>query len=322
MYRTIRLIRGFEERAIELVQAGEIVSGIHPCIGQEAVATGLGAALRPDDILFANHRGHGHLLAKGCDPGELLAEMAGRVTGLDRGRGGSFHPSDFGAGVYGSTGSVGHGAPMAVGAAWAMARRGTDRVAVSVFGDGAVNQGALLEGMNLAALWHAPVIFVCENNQYATTLPVARAVAGTVTGRAAGFGIPAASCDGMDPQVVFDACADAVARARAGAGPAFLEFATYRFEGHHTFESRAGLRYRDAAEVAAWKTRDPLALQAARVGAHDRARIDAEVAGLIEAAVRFATGSSRPDPATALDNLYASGPLPRRGARTVPASVG
>src|SRR5215469_17369374 len=216
LYRVMALIRRFEERAIELVRSGEIASGIHPCIGQEAIAAGLGAALRRDDVMFASHRAHGHLLAKGTKPGALLAEMAGRVNGVARVRGGSFHPSDFGLGVYGCTGTVGHGAPMAAGAAWALARRGTDRVAVSVFGDGAVNQGALLESLNLASLWQAPVVFVCENNGYATTVPVGVASAGSVIGRAEAFGIPAGSFDGMDPGVVFGAAAEAVTRARAG----------------------------------------------------------------------------------------------------------
>jgi len=170
LYRAIRLIRRFEERAIELVQAGSVASGIHPCIGQEAVAAGIGAVLRPDDIMMTSHRGHGHSLAKGSDPGRLLAEVLGRTTGVARGRGGSFHPLDFTVGIYGGTGTLGHGVPMAAGVAWALARDGTDRVAICVFGDGAVNQGALLEGLNMAALWQVPAIFVCENNLYATTV--------------------------------------------------------------------------------------------------------------------------------------------------------
>ena len=241
----MRLIRRFEEHALELVKSGEIVSGIHSCIGQEAVAAGTGAALRRDDIMLANHRAHGQLLAKGSEPGRLLAELAGRTNGVARGRGGSFHPSDFTVGVFGSSGSVGHGAPLAAGAAWALARSGSDRVAVSVFGDGAVNQGALLESFNLAALWRVPVVFICENNLYATTLPVGASVAGSITGRAEAFGIPAESVDGMDPEPVYAAVARAVARARAGEGPTFLEFRTYRFGGHHTFETATRLRYRD-----------------------------------------------------------------------------
>ncbi len=313
LYRTIRLIRRFEERSIELVKSGDIASGIHPCIGQEGVAAGIGAALRPDDIMMANHRGHGHLLAKGSDPGRLLAEMAGRATGVARGRGGSFHPSDFSSGVYGSTGTVGHGAPMAAGAAWAMAKAGTDRVAVSIFGDGAVSQGALLEGLNLASLWKVPAIFVCENNLYATTLPAAAAIAGSVTGRGEAFGIPSSSHDGMDPLVVLDAMTRAVARARAGQGPSLLEFRTYRYEGHHTFEMTAGLHYREPEEVAAWRERDPLPLQASRVAPGARERIDAEVEAVLDAAVEFALSSPRLGPADGLDHLYSDGLRPRAG---------
>lgn len=311
-YRTIRLIRRFEERAIELVRSGEIGSGIHPCIGQEAVAAGVCAALRPDDALLSNHRGHGHLLAKGTDPARFLAELAGRVTGIDRGRAGSFHPSDFGAGVYGASGTVGHGAAIATGVAWALGQAG-DRVAVSLFGDGAVNQGALLESLNLASLWRVPVVFVCENNRYATTLPAETAVAGSVTGRAEAFGIPAATVDGMDPEVVFEAAAGAVARARSGGGPSFLEFSTYRFDGHHTFEHRVRLRYRDPAEVDHWRARDPLEIQGQRVGADRRQRIDAEIEVLLDEAVKFALDSPEPDPADALDYLYASGNPVRSG---------
>jgi acetoin:2,6-dichlorophenolindophenol oxidoreductase subunit alpha len=256
--------------------------------------------------MMANHRGHGHMLAKGSDPGRLLAEMMGRATGVAHGRGGSFHPSDFSVGVYGSTGTVGHGAAIAAGAAWALAHAGTDRVAVSIFGDGAVNQGALLEALNLAALWQVPAIFVCENNRYATTLPVQTAVAGSITARATAFGIPAESCDGMDPDVVLAAAAKAVARARSGGGPSFIEFGTYRFEGHHTFELTAGLRYRDDDEVAAWRARDPLELQAGRIAADVRERIDADVEEVIDAATRYALASPAVDPDDGLDYLYST----------------
>ena len=318
-YQVIRLIRRFEERAMDLVRSGEIYSGIHPCIGQEAVAAGTGAALRRDDIMLANHRAHGQLLAKGSDPGRLLAEMAGRTTGVAHGRGGSFHPSDFSVGVLGSSGSVGHGAPLAAGAAWALARAGGDRVAVSVFGDGAVNQGALLEAFNLAALWQVPVVFICENNLYATTLPVGASVAGSITGRAEAFGIPAESVDGQDPEPVYAAVARAVARARAGQGPTFLEFRTYRFHGHHTFETTTRLRYRNPAEVAAWQARDPLAQQAGRVAGAVRDVIDADVESILDAAVGFALAGLKPDPADACDYVYASGLRTRPGVAASPA---
>ncbi len=314
LYRMIRLIRRFEERAIELVKSGDIVSGIHPCIGQEAVAAGIGAALRSDDIMMANHRGHGHMLAKGSDPGRLLAELVGRATGVARGRGGSFHPCDFEVGVYGSTGTVGHGASIATGAGWALAQEGSDRLAISIFGDGAVNQGSLLESLNLAALWQVPVIFVCENNRYATTLPVQTAIAGSITGRAEAFGIPGRTVDGMDPEVVLAATDEAVARARSGGGPSFIEFSTYRYDGHHTFELTAGLHYRDEAEVSHWRSRDPMVLQAGRVPADRRQRIDDEVEAIIEAATRFALDSPRPEPEECLDYLYSSGLRLRPGA--------
>jgi pyruvate dehydrogenase E1 component alpha subunit len=271
------------------------------------------AALRPHDLVFSNHRGHGHLLARGSDPGRFLAELAGRETGIDKGRGGSFHPSDFAAGVLAATGTVGHGAALAAGAAWALGQEGTGRVAVSVFGDGAVTQGALLEAFNLAALWRVPVVFVCENNLYATTLPVATGVAGTITGRAEAFGIPASTVDGMDAEVVLAAASEAVDRARTGGGPSLLEFSTYRFHGHHTFEIKARLRYRDEAEVAAWQARDPLPVQESRVAPAQRARIDAEVEEILDAAVAFAVASPRPDPAAALAHHYATGLQARAG---------
>ena len=311
-YRTMRLIRRFEERAMELVRSGDIASGIHPCIGQEAVAVGVCAALRPDDVVLSSHRGHGHLLAKGTDPGRFLAEMAGRAGGIDQGRGGSFHPSDFDAGIFNATGTVGHGAAIAAGVAWALGQE-DDRIVVSFFGDGAVSQGALLEGLNLASLWRVPVVYVCENNRYATTLPVETAVAGTITGRAAAFGIPATTVDGMNLESVFAAAAGAVSRARAGGGPTFIECETYRFFGHHTFEQKVRLRYRDEAEVDRWRARDPLPVQRGRVDAATADRIDAEIEALLDDAVRFALDSPKPDPVDAFDHLYASGLRGRAG---------
>lgn len=312
-YRMMQLIRRFEERAIELVKAGEIGSGIHPCIGQEAVAVGVCAALRADDIILSNHRGHGHLLAKGSDPARFMAELTGRATGIDAGRGGSFHPSDFAAGIYGASGTVGHGAAIATGVGWALGQEPGDRIALSFFGDGAVNQGALLESFNLASLWQVPVVFICENNRYATTLPIDTAVAGTITGRGEAFGIPSRTVDGMDPEVVFEAAAAAVARARARQGPSLIEFSTYRFDGHHTFEHRMRLRYRDEQEQAEWRARDPLELQRQRVPADVRARIDAEIEVVLEEAVRFAVDSPKPDPMDAFDHIYATSIKTRSG---------
>ncbi|HET9143357.1 thiamine pyrophosphate-dependent dehydrogenase E1 component subunit alpha [Actinophytocola sp.] len=313
LYRTVRLIRRFEERAIGLVSSGDIVGGIHPYIGQEAIAAGVCAALRPDDVITSTHRGHGHVLAKGADPARMLAELAGRSTGLNRGRGGSMHAADFALGIYGANAIVGANGPITVGAAWAARRSGRDTVAVSFFGDGAVNQGVLLESMNLAALWRVPVLFVCENNGYATTLRLADAVAGTITARGIAFGMPALTVDGMDPQAVLAAARDAVARARAGFGPTLLECQTYRFDAHHTWEHKARVRYRDDAEVERGRSRDPVELAGGRLDPADRARIDAEIEALLDDAVGFALDSPHPDPAGALDHLYATGLRARTG---------
>jgi acetoin:2,6-dichlorophenolindophenol oxidoreductase subunit alpha len=312
-YRTMRLIRRFEERAIELVRAGEIVGGIHPYIGQEAIAAGVCAALRVDDVVTSTHRGHGHVLAKGADPARMMAELAGRSNGLNRGRGGSMHAADFSLGIYGANGIVGAGGPIATGAAWAMREAGGDRVAVTFFGDGAVNQGVLLETLNLAALWRLPVLFVCENNGYATTLAVAAAVAGTITGRAAAFGIPSSTVDGMDAEAVYRAATAAVDAARAGAGPAFLECLTYRFDAHHTWEHKARVNYRAADEVASGRARDPLDVQGARLSEVERAALDGAVEATLEDAVAFALAGPRPDPAGALDHLYRDGLRGRSG---------
>ncbi|XTZ18788.1 thiamine pyrophosphate-dependent dehydrogenase E1 component subunit alpha [Micromonospora echinospora] len=314
LYRTVRLIRRFEERAIDLVRSGAIVGGIHPYLGQEGVAAGVCDALRADDIVAGTHRGHGHVLAKGADPARMLAELCGRENGLNRGRGGSMHAADFGVGVYGANAIVGASGAIVTGAVWALRRRGGDQVGVSFFGDGAVNEGMLLEAFNLAALWRVPVLFVCENNGYATTMPVDGAVAGTVTGRAEAFGIRASVVDGQDPEAVRDVTAAAVARARAGGGPELVEARTYRFDAHHTFEHAVRLDYRDPDEVARGRSRDPVTIQGDRLAADVRDRVDAEIEALLAGAVEFALAGPEPDPAGALDHLYASGLVARAGS--------
>jgi pyruvate dehydrogenase E1 component alpha subunit len=313
LYRTVRLIRRFEQRAIELVRSGVIPGGIHPYIGEEAIAAGVCAALRADDLITSTHRGHGHVLAKGADPIRMLAELAGRETGLNGGRGGSMHAADVSSGIYGANAIVGASAAIAAGAAWSHRRAGHDRVAVTFFGDGAVNQGVLLEALNLASLRLLPVIFVCENNQFATSMRVQDTTSGTITGRARAFGIPAETIDGMDPEAVLEAASGAVARARAGDGPTFLECMTYRFDAHHTWEYSVRPRYRTDEEVAAGSARDPLEIQAARVPEAVRSRIDDEIEDLLDQARRFAEASPEPDPSGARDHLYAGGPCGREG---------
>ncbi|MEU4814538.1 thiamine pyrophosphate-dependent dehydrogenase E1 component subunit alpha [Micromonospora aurantiaca] len=313
LYRTVRLIRRFEERAIELVRAGEIVGGIHPYLGQEGIAAGVCAALDREDLVTGTHRGHGHVLAKGADPARMLAELCGRVTGLNRGRGGSMHAADFGVGVLGANAIVGAAGAILTGAVWERRRRGADIVGATFFGDGAVNEGMLLEAFNLAALWRIPVLFVCENNGYATTMPVDGAVAGTIAGRAAAFGMPAAVVDGQDPEAVREVTAAAVARMRAGGGPELVEARTYRFDAHHTFEHQVRLDYRPPEEVAEGRSRDPVDIAGARLDPAVRAEVNAAVEAELDAAVDFALAGPHPDPATALDHLYASGLTARTG---------
>ena len=306
LYRTVRLIRRFEERAIELVKQGVIVGGIHPYLGQEAIAAGTCGALRPGDVITSTHRGHGHVLAKGADPARMLAELTGRATGLNRGRGGSMHAADFSLGILGANAIVGAAVPIATGAAWAARRAGKDTVAVTYFGDGAVSQGVVLETMNLASLWKVPVVLVCENNGFATTTRVEQAVAGSITARAEAFGIPASTVDGSDPEAVLAATVRAVDRARAGQGPSFIECVAYRFDAHHTWEHTARPRYRTAEQIAAGSARDPVDLQGDRLAPAERNRIDAEVETLLDEAVAFALDSPAPDPADASEHLYAS----------------
>jgi pyruvate dehydrogenase E1 component alpha subunit len=306
-YRTIRTIRRFEERVVELVNANEIAGVTHEYIGQEAVAAGVCAGLRPDDIITSTHRGHGHVIAKGGDIRRMMAELMGRETGLNKGRGGSMHIADVSLGIFGANGMVGAGAPFAAGAAWAAKRSGRDSVAVCFFGDGAVNQGVVLETMNLATLWTLPVIFACENNGYAITLSQARSTAGSPVARAEAYGMSAEAVDGMEVEAVFGATTRAVSRARQGGGPTFLEFKTYRFSGHHTAEHTMGLRYRADDELSAWRARDPVELAGGQLDGTIRTAIDGQVEALLEEAVIFARSSPVPDPDDALDLFYADG---------------
>ncbi|HEU4701122.1 MAG TPA: thiamine pyrophosphate-dependent dehydrogenase E1 component subunit alpha [Conexibacter sp.] len=313
LYKTMRLIRRFEEHVIVLVDANEIAGVAHEYVGQEAVATGICSVLRDDDVITSTHRGHGHLIAKGADVGGMFAELMGRTDGFNRGRGGSMHIADFSLGVYGANGIVGAGAPIAAGAAWAASSTGTDRVAVCFFGDGAVNQGVVLETLNMAAIWQLPLVFVCENNGYAVSYSTEQSTAGSIVERAASFGMPAAAVDGMDAEAVREAAGAAVARARAGEGPSFLECRTYRFFGHFTGERTMNLGYRSKEEIERWRERDPLTVLGERLDAAARDAIDAEVEQEIAAALERARGSSRPDPATATDYVYGGDVTPRTG---------
>ena len=309
----MRTIRRFEERVVELVNANEIAGVTHEYVGQEAVATGVCAALRPDDVITSTHRGHGHVIAKGADVRRMMAELLGRVDGLNRGRGGSMHIADLSVGIYGANGIVAAGAPFAAGAAWAAKTESSDRVAVTFFGDGGANQGVLHETMNLAALWALPLVFVCENNGYAVTLAQSASTSGSLVERAAAYGMAAEAVDGMDVDAVLETATRAVTRARRGEGPSFLECRTYRFFGHHTAERTMKLAYRSEDEIERWRERDPLAGSGAKLDPVLREQIDADVEQLLDEALEFARQSPRPERSTALDFVYASGLRPRRG---------
>jgi acetoin:2,6-dichlorophenolindophenol oxidoreductase subunit alpha len=312
-YRTMRTIRRFEERVVDLVNANEIAGVTHEYVGQEAIATGICSALRREDVITSTHRGHGHVLAKGVTPDRMFAELLGRIDGTNRARGGSMHIADLSLGIYGANGIVAAGAPIAAGAAWAGRHQGLDRVAVCFFGDGGLNQGVLHETMNLAMIWSLPLIFVCENNGYAVTMASTRATAGSPIGRALAYGMPAEQVDGMDVRAVAEAAQTAVARAREGGGPTFLECVSYRFFGHHTAERTMGLKYRTDEEIAEWKLRDPLLVEAARLEPGEVSAVDAEVEQLLDDAIAWARASAQPDPDRAFDYQYADGPEPRAG---------
>jgi len=308
-YRLMRRLRRFEERTEELLDAGEIRAHAHLYIGEEAVAVGVAATLVPRDVITSTHRGHGHILAKGGDPMRMFAELMGREAGYNKGRGGSMHIADLELGIFGANGIVGAGAPMACGAARMFKNRGEPYVAVPFFGDGAMNQGVLLESLNVAAVWDIPVVFVCENNRYAITSPIADMARGSLADRAAAFGLEAETADGMDVNAVNAAAARLVARARAGEGAGFLECLTYRFEAHNTALRSADPR--TAAEIAHWRERDPLTIAAQRLddtdgwGATDRADLDAEVDVEIEDAIARARACALPGAETARDHMYA-----------------
>ncbi|TMI92798.1 MAG: thiamine pyrophosphate-dependent dehydrogenase E1 component subunit alpha [Bacillati bacterium ANGP1] len=309
MLRTMHMIRQFDLRALDLYREGAMRGSTHPYIGMEAVAVGACAALRPADRITSTHRGHGHCLAKGGDPRLMMAELLGKATGYCKGKGGSMHIADVEAGILGANGIVGGGIGLATGAALAAQLAGRDDVTLCFFGDGALNQGVLHESANLAAIWKLPVVYICENNQYAMS---ARADRFTSVPdpevRAKAYGFPGVSCDGMDVMAVYRTVADAVARARAGEGPSLVVCVTYRYFGHHVGDP---LNYRDKAEVDAWKTKDPIDrfqrdLIAHRVLTSDEAdRLAAAVAQEIDAAVAFAKASPEPEADALMEDVYA-----------------
>jgi len=299
MYYKMVLIRRFEEEVVELYKVGEIPGIAHGYIGQEAVAVGVCSALRKDDYILSTHRGHGHSLAKGIEPKHLMAELMGKKTGVCKGIGGSMHSTEPGVGVIFTSAIVGGSIPIAVGVALAVKMLRRDNVVVSFFGDGATNTGAFHEALNLASLWKLPVIFVCENNFYAISTHVSKSVsAREIVDRAIAYNMPGKVVDGNDVIAVYEATLEAVARARRGEGPTFIECRTYRWLDHGMYYLGP---YRPVEEVELWKMKCPIKkfkhrLLSEGIATEDELkRIEERVEKEIEEAVKFARESEEPD---------------------------
>ena len=323
LYRRMRLIRLCEERLVKSHQRGLVHGACHTYIGEEAVAVGVCAHLRLDDVVFSTHRGHGHALAKGLEPRQLIAELYGRQTGCSRGRGGSMHLFAPEIGLLGTSGIVGPCVLQAAGAGYGFRLLKTDQVAVAFFGDGAVNNGAFHEGMNLASIWKLPVLFVCENHRYATEVAFAD-VAGnaSVAARGAAYGVPGVEVDGNDVLAVREAALEAVRRARTGEGPTLLECRTYRIRPHA--EGMGDFTYRTREEVEQWKARCPIArfkerlLRDKGIAPAELEAVDLELAAQVEEAHRFAEASPWPAAASATEHVFAvAAPRPRPAAEGV-----
>ena len=309
MYRIMIRIRRFEERVSQEFAAGNIPGSVHVYIGEEAVATGAIAHLRTDDYIMSTHRGHGHLIAKGGQTNLMMAELFAKKTGYCQGKGGSMHIADLDIGMLGAAGIVGSGIPIATGAGLSARLRGTDQVTICFFGDGASNIGRFHEGINLAAVWKLPVIFICENNLWAVSVPTSTSLAiDDIADRGVGYGIPGVVVDGQDAMAVYDTVGEAVARARKGEGPTLIEAKTYRYRGH--FEGDAGT-YRPKEEIEKWMARDPVRIfqeqliNTKGLTVKQAEEIDREILAEIDKAVQFAKESPFPEPEEALNNVYA-----------------
>jgi len=309
MYRTMVRIRCFEERAIKEFAAGNIPGSVHSYIGQEAVAVGACANLRTDDYIISTHRGHGHLIAKGGKTEQMMAELYAKRTGYNKGKGGSMHIAHVDIGMLGAMGIVGSGIPIATGAALSTRMRETDQVTLCFFGDGAANTGRFHEGINLGAIWNLPVIYICENNLYAVSVPQSyHTKIQNIADRAAAYGIPGVVVDGMDVIAMYEAVGEAVARARKGEGPTLIEGKTYRFRGH--FEGDPCV-YRPKEELTEWMKKDSLPrfkkqLTETGVLAEKEAdEIEREILEEMDKAVKFAEESPFPDPEETLKDVYA-----------------
>ena len=304
--RTMWTVRRFEEAVDDLFARGLMHGTMHLSIGQEAVPVGACLALRDGDYITSTHRGHGHCIARGARLDAMMAELLAKETGYCRGRGGSMHIADVATGNLGANGIVAGGVPIASGAGLAVRLRGGSEVVVSFFGDGAVNEGAWHEGVNLAAIWDLPVVFVCENNHYGMSMSVARASkVERLSDRAAAYGIPGVAVDGNDPQAVHDAVTDAVHRARAGQGPSLVEAVTYRWKGHSKSDKNL---YRTREEIETWREADPITRfeRACALSEEDIEECRAAARDAVRDAVRVANAAPSADAASLTDAVYAS----------------
>jgi TPP-dependent pyruvate/acetoin dehydrogenase alpha subunit len=311
MYRTMLTIRRFEEECNYLFMQGRIPSTLHLYIGQEAVATGVCAHLRQNDYMLSTHRPHGHAIAKGVSLKSIMAELFAKKTGCCQGKGGSMHVGDMRVGALPAIAIVGANIPIAAGLALAAKQRRTGQVVVAFFGDGAANTGAFHEGINMAAIWGVPVVYVCENNLYGASTPFSKVFrVANVADRAAAYGLPGVVVDGMDVEAVYQAAGEAIARARQGMGPTLVECKTYRFVGHSRSDPR---NYRSKEEEASWQQQDPIPRLAERLKGlglstdESLAMLDKGIQQQIEEAVAYAEASPSPDPADALEHVFYEG---------------
>jgi len=312
MYEKMVTIRQFEEQSRREADAGKL-RGLHLSIGQEAVPTGICAHLRDDDFVLGTHRSHHHCIAKGVDINEMFAELQGKATGTNKGKGGTMHIADMTKGMLGANGVVGSNIPVATGVALTAKVKGTDAISVVFFGDGASSQGVLHESMNLASIWKLGVIFVCENNRYAESTPYEYSVAGgSISNRAAGYGMPGITVDGQSALEMFEVAGEAVKRARAGEGPTLIEAQTYRYYGHAGFDDPLG--YRTQEEEDYYEARDCIVglrthiLDTGEATESDLTAIDEKTAVAIAAATKFADDSPFPEPHELYEDVYVSYP--------------
>jgi len=311
LYERMLLIRRMEERLRDDAAAGNLPGAVHLYIGQEAIATGVCAQLKETDWITSTHRGHGHFLAKGGDPKAMMAEIWAKRTGICKGMGGSMHVADFSKGILGANGIVGGGFAIATGAAFASQLSRDGRIAVAFFGDGAANQGVFMESLNVSSLWKLPLVLVCEHNRFSEFTPSNQVTSGEIADRARAFKIPVSVVDGNDVVAVYKAAAAAVAHARSGAGPAFIEAHTYRIQGHLEAEALflAGGKYREKQEIDEWRSRDPLdrarqQLLAGGAQAKDLDAIGERIARTVTDAVQFAKDSEPADNDLPLDLMF------------------